>query len=582
MDKSAVIPQPNQPKNQTKKVRSFGIDWPRFFTLTAMMLKNTLNIDFQANKKRSIIKAVSAIVGFAVLTVVSYFFFFIAAKLNIFSLLSFVPETVPSVIVMAVYFIGFVPALFSLIKNLYWSRDNKIMIALPCNANTVFWSRMFVFLLSQCLKTLLIEIPFLYGFMIFTKFPWYTFVWALFGWLLLVLMEVLILSLLSIPGYYIGLFLKRHNIISIVLSSTFFVGLVALVAFVISLLPDSVNLFSSWGPYFAKIQRFLLFYQTQLVVPYDLTLMTIGLQNGFGAVLFTLQFLVVFACVIGVIVLCFVGTLLLVNPLYFKLASSSNDFLAPVEKKQKRLKIHSGFVSQIKKEALLFFKDPNIFSGLFGAFIFMPIYISLLNKIFGAMATNIRGDMMVYAINVLLILLVSLSSNTIISRIYSEEGDAFNLTRSYPSNPRFMLSAKLFWPGLMGVISICLSVFFFASLKGVGMASGIFIALGICFFYIGHLLYSAGLDFTSKHDHFESADFTSEAEKRVMITGTLIAFLFGFLYYLFLSDFHLWGSLTREETASLKLCLFGLGGLAANIVVFFKRIKYVYMEGRVL
>jgi len=579
MDSSSVL---HNPKKGTNKLRSLGIDWPRFFTLTAMMLKNTLNIDFKENKKRSIIKAASAIVGFVILATVSYFFFFITAKLNIFSLLSFVPETVPSIIVMLVYFIGFVPALFALIKNLYWSRDNKIMIALPCNANTVFWARMFVFMLSQCLKTLLIEIPFLYGFMIFSMFPWYTFIWALFGWTLLVLMEVLILSLLSIPGYYIGLFLKRHNIISIVLSSLFFVALVALVAVLISLLPDSVNLFSSWGPYFAKIQRFLIFYQTQLVVPYELTLMTIGLQSGFGAVLFTLQFLIVLVCVLTVIGLCFFGTVLLVNPLYFKLASSSNDFLAPVEKKQKALKVHSGFVSQIKKEALLFFKDPNIFSGLFGAFIFMPIYISLLNKIFGAMTTNTRGEIMVWAINVLLILLVSLSSNTVISRIYSEEGDAFNLTRSYPSNPRFMLSAKLFWPGLMGVISICLSVFFFASLKGVGPLSGTLIAFAICFFYIGHLLYSAGLDFTSKHDHFESADFTSEAEKRVMITGTIIAFLFGVLYYLFLFDFHLWGSLTREETASLKLCLFGLGGLALNIVMFFKRIKYIYMEGRVL
>jgi hypothetical protein len=562
--------------------KDLAIDWSRFFTLVSMMLKDTLNLDFKGNRKASIIKAVTALVGFAALTAVSYFFFFFSARLNIFSLLSFVPETVPSIIVMAAYFIGFIPALLALIKDLYWSRDNKIMIALPCNANTVFVARMTVFFISQCIRTLIIEIPFLFGFMLFTKFPWYIFFWSLLGWALLVLLEVLILSILSIPGYFVGVFLKRHNILNIVMTSLFFVALVGLVAWCIMLLPDSVNLFSSWGPYFAKIQKVLIYYQTHLSVSYDLTIMTIGIQNGFGSVLFTTRSLITLASVVGLIIVAFFLMIILVNPLYFKLASSSNDFLSNSERRAKRLKVHGPVVSQIKKEALLFFKDPNIFSGLFGAFVFMPIYISLLDKVFGAMTTNIRGNMMVYAINVMLILLVSLSSNTIVSRIYSEEGDAFALTRSYPGNPKFMLSAKIFWPGLMGVVSIAVSVYLFASLKKITFLSGFLIAIGIICLYLGHLLFAAGLDFTSKHDHFESSDFTSESEKRVMIIGIVVALLMGVLFYLFMTDFFVWGQLTREQTASMKFMLFGIFGLAINVLLFFKKIRYVYMEGRVL
>lgn len=580
MEANSGTLKPNKKKTFFKNL---AIDWPRFLTLVAMMLKDTLNIDFKSNKKASIIKTVSSIIGFIAIAAISYFFFFISARFNIFSIMSFVPETVPSMIVMAVYFLGYIPAIFGLIQNLYWSRDNKIMIALPCNGNTVFIARMAVFFISQCSKTLMIEIPFLFGFMLFSKFPWYIFIWSLIGWALLVLMEVLILSLLSIPGYYVSLFLKRHNIVNIVVSSIFFVALVGLVAWIISLLPDSLDLFSSWGPYFAKIQKVLIYYQNKMLIPYWLTLMTIGLQNGFNAVLLTSQFWISLSIVLAVIIVCGIGMIFLVNPLYFKLASSSNDFLSSNERRKKPLKIHSVFVTQIKKEALLFFKDPDIFSGLFGAFVFMPIFISLLNKVFGAMATNIRGTMMVYAINVLLILLVSLSANTIVSRIYSEEGDAFALTRSYPGNPKFMLSAKLFWPGLMGTVSIAVSVYFFASLKKISITAGMFVAIGIILFYIGHLLYAAGLDFTSKHDHFESKDFMSASERRVMVTGLMISIIMGVLFYLFMTDIGFpWGKFTVEETASFKLLLFGLLGFVCNLILYLKKIEYVYMEGQTL
>lgn len=573
--------------NEAKKIKDrrlkdrFGIDWAGFRIITRMLLVNTFNLDFRTKTKQAVIKLASAVIGFVAFVAISFGFFFFASKFNIFSILAFVPESVPSIIAMAVFFIGFVPALLSLTRTLYWSPDNKLMITFPCNGNTVFAARMFVFFVGQYLKMLLIEVSFLFGYMIFARFPWFMFIWALFGWMILTLAEVLFLSLASVPAYYVGLYLKRHSIVKIVLSGLFFIALVAVVAFLINLLPDEVNLFSSWGPYFAKIQKVLIFYQTELSFLLNLTTMAIGSNSGFGVVVFTRGSWLALAIMIGIVIVCFFLVVYLINPLYFRLASFSNDLSEGNEKNWKKLHVYPYWLAQIFKEALLFFKDPNIFSGLFGTFVFLPIYISLIDKVFGAMTTNIRGDMMVLSINVLLVLMVALSSNTVIARIFSEEGDAFVLTRSYPRNQVFMLSTKLLFPALMGTFSLALSVYFFASMKGLGVGSASLLGFAVVSLYLGHLLFAAGLDFTTKKDHFASGDFMSEGENRVIVIGIFVAILAAVLYYLFLQDFSSWWRLTREETASLKLMLMSLGFLLVNLLLFYRKIQLIYMEGQV-
>jgi hypothetical protein len=145
--------------------------WPRFFTMVKMLLRNTLNLDFKSDFKRSLIKT---ILGCARLCRrhhgISYFFF---------SIVLAIPDLLDSLFrprkrAFSDHNDGLFPRLYSCLvilaqDCLYWNNDNKIMITFPCNANTVFVARMFVFFVSQFLKTLLIEIPFLFGYMIFSR-----------------------------------------------------------------------------------------------------------------------------------------------------------------------------------------------------------------------------------------------------------------------------------------------------------------------------------------------------------------------------------------------------------------------------
>ena len=70
--------------------------------------------------------------------------------------------------------------------------------------------------------------------------------------------------------------MKRHNVIAVIAASLFFIGLVGLVSWIVSLLPNKIDLFSSWGPYFNQIQSALNFYTNRLSFFYNLTLMFDG------------------------------------------------------------------------------------------------------------------------------------------------------------------------------------------------------------------------------------------------------------------------------------------------------------------
>ncbi|MCQ2741746.1 MAG: hypothetical protein MJ239_00360 [Bacilli bacterium] len=566
---------------KTTKIKNgrLSVDGPRFWSIVKMLLANTLKMDFKRDFKKSLIRVIVMLIGFVVVAAVSFVFFYISRLFSLFSVLAKVPQSVPSLIVMAFFFIGFIPALLKLTKSLYFAPDNKILITFPCNGNTIFLARIFVFFVSQLVRTLMIEVAFLAGFMIFSNFKAYCYPWLILAWFLLTAAEVLILSLLSIPTYYAWLFLKKHNIITVFLSIAAFVLIIFAIVNVVMLIPDSISLFNSWGPYQAAIIKFLNGYQNEASFFFWLTTMSMGYLQDNNVRLFTATNVITLLGVIATIVIFLVLCLYVVNPIYFRLASSSSDFGGAGKTKTKNMVRHSFFYTQMKKEATLFFRDPNLFSGCFGTFAVMPIFILVVDKIFGSMQSNIRGDMMILAFNVVILLLVSLSANTIAARIYSSEGDAFNLTRTYPGNEIFMVSSKIIWPGIIGSISVAISAAVFGSMKSIGGLSIFFVGTALVFAYLGHLLSSAGHDFTTKKDHFEDSDFASPAEKRSVVSAIVVSLVFGVLYYLYQTDFFTWGSLSRTETASVKIMLLGIGYFVICLIVFIKKITLIFKEG---
>lgn len=563
----------------------FSVDWRAFKVLVKMLLANSLSLDLKRSKKKAIIKLLLGVVSFAAVAALSYVFFYLCLRFNIFSLLAFVPMDVPSIVVGVLLLFSFLSALGKVCEDLYFASDNKVLLTFPTNGNTLFLSRLAVCFLNAYLRSLLLEIPFLVGYFAVSGYPFYMYFALLFVWAVIDLAMMLLCSLLSIPVYYAKRFLRSHALANAAARGLFIASILGVCIFLIAILPSNIDIFSNWGTYFAKIQNGLLFYRTKMRFFFRASMLYLGNYTGFSFSYFSkggLPGLYAFLIMLGSIALLFLASLALSSPLYLRLASQTGELQGKGKKKEgKRGRALSPFCSQLKKEALLFFGDSSSSSPYVGIFLALPLILSFLAKLFGAMDLNSRGEGYVQVVLLLISLLLSLSANALIAKIYSLEGGAFKLGRTYPLKEAYLLSSKLLIPASIGCLSLlsCLLALNFIRPE---MAKGnTFMGIGAILIYLGHLLYSAGLDFTSPKSSFGEVPFFRGAENRSTIMGLITAALLSFFYYLYFQDHILWLS-SIESTAGLKVFLISILYLGLNLLLYERKIRYVYKAGEEL
>ena len=572
-------------ENGKKKI-SFRpqIDLPRFWILFRMLFGNAIGISFKTDRKKAIIKIVSWAVGFAAVAALSFVFFFFSNILRIFSTYYTISPSVPSIICMILFVIGFFPSAKKIVDRLYWSRDNRILLAFPCNASTIFASKLLVIAFEEIIKAYMVEVPFLVGYLIFRGAPAYSFIWVFVAWVFLASAKTLILASISIPIQYISSVFKKHSHITVVVSGVLVISLIALTAWLISLMPDAINIADIWSEINAATSEFLRWYRNQFSFFYQLTNFTIGtfMEDGMSYVFFTADSWRMLGISVGTCVLFAYIATTFVGPNFIRIASFGTSFASSPRKNQGRLQSHLPGISQLKKEALLFFADPMVFTSTVGSFVILPIFIGLMNKIFGAFKTTTFGDGLVNAFNILLILVISTASNTALARIYSREGDAFALTRSYPRSQISLLFSKIFLPTVLGCLSITASCVVYCALKEMSSTACVGLSIGLLGVYLGHSLFSAGLDFSTKTEQYADQDATSPAEVRSVVVGLLLAALMAVLFYFYCFDLRTWGSLSVHESAAMKILIIGVLFLIANIILFRSKVRYIYTKGRSL
>jgi hypothetical protein len=310
-------------------------------------------------------------------------------------------------------------------------------------------------------------------------------------------------------------------------------------------------------------------------------LLLIGFTNGFSVPMLNLQSFWTLLVLLGIIVFGGILVFWLVSKLYLRLASESFEYTSNSAVLIRQTHQRSFFFAQLSKEMTLLIKDPGTFMSLFGVFVILPIFITILDKVFGAMNTTVIGNMYISVVNILILLLVSLNSNGNIAHIYSDEGKAFFINRSYPRSANVILLSKLVLPMLMGFISIIVSCIMYGQVTGLKLAPDgsawvngeivAFLAVALCSFYAGHLLFAAGLDFTSIKSTFSAETLESSNERNIVLSAFVISLTQAVLFFLFLRD--------GVRSSYVKLMIIGLVFLALNIALFHKKSKYIYQKG---
>lgn len=543
--------------------------------LIKMQLKEQLNFqrfDLKGtNWFKIAVSVLAAVAKFALVTVLCGAFLTVAKLLSLFSLTNTVPSTVISLVFTLMMLASIVSCTIGLTKSLYFARDNAVLLTLPCKPIQVYLSKLIIFFIFELIRNFSFVVPLFIAYFITHGYAWYHYLWLMLCILLVSLFTVAVGTLLSIPAMWIGnLFRQFKSLQAITLA-----GSIALASFAvfhaISLIPENIDLLATWVTTYWEIQDFLNAYATKFSFIYDFTLMMLGETRNLVTTFPIGATALRFFKLLGATAVLYTAGLLIVQPLFYKMASK------PFEHMKRRTRTHKNRklprpVSVIWTEVLVAMKTPaRIFFNV-GVLFSIPVLVFLLNKIFLAMNTRETGNYMVLAFNVLIILLVVLNANTYAASVFSRDGRSSYLIKVQPTQYRTLLQAKLL-PNMVFVLAaLVATLFVLLGYTSFGTANTFMLVGAITALYVAHLLFCAELDLMNPQNELYAAIGNSEKNPNET-TATLTAFLISFIVAAVLFFLMMEGS-----RVFLKFLIVSLALLFWRGWLFFSKIKVYYKE----
>ena len=541
--------------------------------LVMMQLKDKIDFSFLKSKKKTITKIVFTILAFVAITVLCFAFFKVSAMLNLFSLISTVPLTVVIVAFSIMFLLSCVSCTYNLMQKLYFSPDNQVLLTMPVNSNQVFVSKLIVFYIYELIKNFYFMIPMFLAYGIFAHFSILFYPWLIICSFFISMLPVLIGAILSIPLMFISSKLKQMPVIRLILFTLVFAGIIFGVVKLIAIIPANINIVQNWGKIYWRIQDFLLWFNNSFIVLAYLVELLCGHMVNLSFKLFSINTIFIFLILLASIVVLFFIGYFLASPLFFKMASKPFEYKKRIIKKQYENKRHNYFQSGVLTNLKLSLRNPQFLYNYIGILIVLPISILLLNKIFNAMNTKLLGTYMTLSFNILLITLIVLSSNVIISSIYSKEGRASYYFKTAPRSYSKVLFPKLIFSlviSFVGIVATSIVFGIFAKLSVWQIIMCIIFVYGL---YSGHLFWSAELDIMNPQNE-QYATSGNEETNPNETKSTVFAFIISALATII----SLLLFIENINVAWFKLMLIGLIFSVTRIYLYFDKIKLYYKE----
>ncbi len=546
--------------------------------LVKMQLKEQLNFKRLDVENVSVFHIIASIVGsvlkFALIVALCVAFLLVSKLLGLFSLANRpVPSTVISLVFSFMMVASIISCVVGLTKSMYYARDNAVLLTLPCTPTQVYLSKLVIFFIFEIKRNFSFTIPLFIAYYATHSYGVGTYFWMLFCMCWISLFTVAIGALLSIPAMWIANFFRQRKWLQIAsLALTVSAG-IALIFYGVSIIPENIDLLATWETIYWDIQGVLNDYAAKFSALYDITLMLLGETKALVTVFPFGRTIARLAILAGATVALLALGMLLVRPLFYKMASTPFEYLKK-QIKPKKNKLRTRRWTSVYHEFLKVFKSSDRLFQNFGILVSIPFLTFLLNKIFHAMKTRDVGDYMTVAFNVLIILLIALNSNCYASSLFSKEGRSSYLIKTQPSKYPILILAKL----LPNTAFVCTSLFATFIVLAVSLPiapiDSLMLMLSIGMIYLAHMLYSAELDLMNPQLELYSTVGSSESNPNE-IRSTLLAFLISFLAA-GLTYFLLWEG--AEFRVYDKFLIVAAVALVYRVKIFFAKLRLYYKE----
>ena len=547
------------------------------YILVIMQLKEQMN--FKRLKTDNVkafhilLSVVGAILKFAAVTALCVAFLLVSKILGLFSFQGLpVPDTVISLVFSVMLLLSVVSCTVGLTKAMYYAKDNAVLLTLPCTSLHVYLSKLIIFFIFEIKRNLSFLVPMFIAYYITHSYPAGAYVWMLFCMIWVSLFTVAIGALFSIPTMWIANFFRQNKWIQMG-------GLVATVAaasvalfYAISLSPENIDLVAAWSTIYWQIQDFLNAYARNFSFLYDFTRMllgeTVNLKTTFPLAVTALRLLIL----AGTSIAALAAGLLIVRPMFYKMASTPFEYLKKAVKPKKN-KERKKVWSSIYTNFLVTAKNTNAIFSNVGILISVPMLIFLLNKIFLAMKTREMGDHMIIAFNMLIILLIVLNSNCSIASLYSRDGQSSYLIKTLPSKYTLPVVAKLIPNTTFGAVAVLATAPILKLTLPLATADIIHITLALEFIFLAHMFYSAELDLMNPQNQLYASvgsTVSNPNETKSTVSAFLISFLVAGVVFFLLFE--------GKGYVYVKLIGVSLGVLIYRTWMFFSMLKLYYKE----
>ena len=555
----------------TNKGTTFKDSFSALYNLTMMQLKERMNFSFKSNWKKSLFSLSFFLIGFAAITAICFVLIYAAKKLCVFDLNGAFPTNVLVLIFTVMFGLSVVFTTIGLVRSLYFSRDNFVLLTLPTTPSIVFLSKLLVHYVFEMKKNFLFLIPLFIAYGISGGYPAYYYPWVLVLFLFVSAIPVLIGALLSIPAMYFYQAVKKVRGLLYVLLGLLIAGVIALAAYAISLIPSSINLVKTWGTTFFQIKHFLKSFE-QGALPITLL---IGLMVGTGANdIFSVQTAYLLPGLIVVVALLGVFCFLLSKPLFYSMASKPFEYKKNMNAKIRKEGKLSPFWAVVKKEWLMALRDNSFLTVAAQLLIVMPLAIALLNSLYNAMDTRFLGTQLTVCFNVFIVLLFMLSANVSMASAYSKDGSSEYLNKLQPSSCGKLLFAKLTVNIVVGAVGLAVTTAVYSAYHALEPKALVFFAVSIYCMFIAHLFGSAQLDImnsqAAQYATFANQTNNPNENKSIVLTFVL-ALLFAAIWMVLAWE--------NQQTAWKKVLIVAIGYMAIKIYFYFMKIK-VYYRGQ--
>lgn len=542
-------------------------------TLCLMQLKEKIDFSFLKSRKQTIFKVVLTLLKFALITAVIYFGLYIIGYLRLVSLLPGIPENFFAVIFTFIIMLSIIVCTFGLVKTLYFSRDNFVLLTMPVKRTQVFLSKIIVFGIYEYLRNLYFVLPLLLSLGIINKMPFYFYLWLPIAILIITCTCVSIGALLSIPMLFIENFIKSYKIIEYTVVALMIAGISIILILLINAIPENFDLIGTWGTTFWEVQKFLTKFNQIFMPFYILTIAITGTRYGISNHFFGKEQFIDLGIVVLAVAIIFALTFLIVRPLYFHMASTPFEFRKKTINKTFRNKQISALKSNIKKDIMITYRTPEKFYLLITILIGLPLAIFLLNKIYLAMDTRLTGTNMSIAFNILMILLIVLSTSTNLAHIISEEGGASYLIKTHPKSYIKSILSKLILNFVCVSVSLLITVVIFTSFLKIGIIKTGIVYLTLLCIYTGHMLYSVELDVMNPQtERYQTEDINlnNPNDIKSVVVAFILSTLIAFVTYFFISE--------NMYTVWYKVFAISIIYIAYRIYLFVNKINVYYKE----